>query len=227
MAKLNSFLRLDLMTIKPYFTLKNLVVFAAVALFISLMGGGVSASVQVGMMLGTIFVSYPFAVGDRCDMDALYATLSVSRKTVVLGRYIFTFALNLCSVIFSLILASVGLAAAKFTGNSLSSAEAIWATFALAAVFIVVQAMQLPVFFKLGYAKAKFVSMIPFAALMAGFLAFNTIAKKSDILIRGSDWLVGMPGGGAAIGLIGGLVVCLIIVVSYSLSLVFYKKREF
>ena len=207
MSKLNAFVRLDFMTVKPYFTPKNLLIFAGVALFISTMGGSVSSAVQVGLMLGTIFVSYPFAVGEKNGMDALYTTLSVSRKNVVLGRYVFTLAMNLCAVVFSLLLALAGLLASRLFGNSPASSDALWATLALAAIFLIVQAMQLPIYFKLGYAKAKFLSILPFAALIAGFFAFNTIAKNSDILSRVSSQLAGLPGNGALVGVVAGFVV--------------------
>ena len=95
----------------------------------------------------------------------------------------------------------------------------------LAALFAFIQAIQHPIYFKYGYTKAKFISLAPFAVIMAGFVAFSTIAKGSDavnqtIVIIGSantGWLI----------ICTAIMLGLIMLASYRLSLSFYKKREF
>jgi hypothetical protein len=39
-------------------------------------------------------MSYPFAVGDKYSLDVLYGTLPADSKTVVVGRYLFAFSLE-------------------------------------------------------------------------------------------------------------------------------------
>ena len=226
MDKLKSFVWLDFVTVKPYFFGKNILVFVATALFMTVTSGSISSGIYVGMMLGTLFIGYSFAVGEKSDMDALYITLSVNRKTVVLGRYIFTLLLNVCVVAFVCSVALVGLPIARLVGiGGDGVGDALWTGVLLAALFAVVQAIQLPIFFKYNYAKAKVISIAPFVALMAAFVAFTTIAKGTETVNRVTGFIVNLN--------LSWLIVCAVLALviimlgSYKLSLSFYKKREF
>ena len=225
MSKLFSFVRLDFITVKPYFTVKNLLIFAVVAIFLTTMSGNVSSGMGVGIMLGTMFISYPFAVGEKSNMDALYTTLSLNRKTVVAGRYLFALAFNFCAVLFSIVFAIVGIFMSGAFGLDMGTDEILLAGILLAAIFIVIQAIQLPFFFKMGYAKAKFFSLVPFVALMVGYMTFMTGSKDNGIVNQIESVLAritsGMLVGFATLAL---LFICYL---SYRLSLSFYIKREF
>ena len=225
MNKLLSFVRLDFITIKPYFTMLNLLIFAVVAIFLTTMSGNVSSGMSVGIMLGTMFISYPFAVGEKSNMDALYATLSINRKTVVAGRYLFALAFNLCAVLFSVVFAIVGIFVSGASGSGMGTGEIVLAGILLAAIFLVIQAIQLPFFFKMGYAKAKFFSLAPFAALMAGYIVFTTASKENGIVSQIEKGMSHLTGGVLA-GLAVAALLC-VCYLSYILSLSFYKKREF
>jgi hypothetical protein len=225
MRKLKDFVHLDFITVKPYFTIKNVLLFAGVALFLTVMSGSIVSASGIGAMLGTLFVSYPFAVGEKCNLDALYVTLSLSRKTVVLGRYLFVLALNLCAVLFSALFSAVGLLAGRLFNFLPAAAESFWPFLALSALFLVLQAIQLPVFFRFGYAKAKFFSAIPFAVLMAGYTTFGLIQKNTNVLLP--QWITKLLANSAVTAVVFGLGLCLVVSLSYGLSLASYKKREF
>lgn len=225
MAKLKAFIHLDYITVKPYFTAKNLIIYGLLTLFLTTMSSNIASGVGVGMMLATLFVSYPFALGDKNNLDALYATLSVNRKTVVLGRYLFTLLLNICAVLFSFLLASAGLFLARLAGFSSGAGGGsnLAAVLVLSGLFLLIQAMQLPLFFKLGYAKAKLFSMLPFVLLMAAYLALMLMQNTSAWLAGAFDTL---SGSGLTIPLLL-LAMLAIVLASYGLSLRFYKRRTF
>ena len=228
MNKLIPFVRLDFMTVKPYYSVKNLLLYAAVALFMTLVSQNVSSAMGVGMMLGTMFVGYPFAVGEKSNMDALYATMSVDRNTVVLGRYLFTLLLNLCAVLFSYALAVIGLLAANAFGIGTGLDGPVTEVLTLIAltlsvIFMMVQSIQLPIYFKLGYTKAKFLSIIPFAAIMAGYFVLLSLGN----VVSGLDgFLTTVLESGFAFPLAAAVLI-LFVFVSFRLSVSFYKKREF
>jgi hypothetical protein len=215
---------MDFMTVKPYFTIRTLLIYAGVAVFLTYASGSAYSSVSVGMMLGTMFVGYPFAVGEKSNMDALYATLSVDRKTVVLGRYLFTLALNFLAVLSSFVLASVSLLAARRFDFALETADALWAVIALAIVFAVVQSVQLPIFFKVSYSKAKFLSVVPYLAIMAGYF---TVSLTGGDSIRPPEFLLKLLDNIETSLLFAAFALLIIVYVSYNLSVSFYKKREF
>jgi hypothetical protein len=229
MSKLKAFVRLDFMTVKPYFTTKNLLIFAAVAIFLSVMSDTVNMSLGIGAMLGTLLIGYPFAVGEKSNMDALYSTLAIGRNTVVLGRYLFALALNICAVVFSYVCATLGLFVARILGSFPVAAEnnPVSLITAVAALMVLIQVIQMPVFFKLGYTKAKILAILPFAALMAGFGVVNSIARDPSNRFDGvREFFTKLEASGFAIPL-AAAVLLTVIYASYCLSVTFYRKREF
>jgi hypothetical protein len=231
-SKLIDFVRLDFITVKPYFTVKNLVIYAACALLLAVTSGNVASAIGVGMMLGTLFVGYPFALGEKCNIDTLYSTLALDRGSVVSGRYVFTLMVNLCAVVFSAGLSTVGLfVAGVFKSAGALGTDAFWSTLALSVVFIVVQAIQLPIYFRLGYTRARFVSLLPFAFIMALASVLMAMGRSGKYTSMITDFFVSLVSGGGNGGSLMALSVvvslCLIVLVSYGLSLAFYRKREF
>jgi hypothetical protein len=229
MSKLNSFVRLDFVTIKPYMTAKNLLIYAAVALFLTATSGSVASTATIAIMLGTMFISYPFALGEKSGMDTLYTTLSLDRKTVVSGRYLFALALNLCVFVFAIVFGLIGVFTNSFiaetSGVTGFSDELFITSGVIVVLLFFTQSLQLPLYFKLGYSKAKFLSIIPFVMLMAGFMALSAFGRGRTLTSRVMDFLSSLN--------VAWLVVCVVLVlavvvfVSYILSVAFYRKREF
>jgi len=224
MSKFREFVKLDYFTVKPYFTVKNLLIYGAVVLFLSIMSADISAGIGIGMMLATMHTGYPFIAGEKCNMDALYVTLSVGKKTVVLGRYIFTLLLNICIVLAVFAFSMIVMLAYGIFGYEFQMAAVHGGVLLiLPALFMALQAIQLPLFFKFGYAKAKFMSILPFAALMAGYMVIT-------------GFLGGISGAGETLNNVFAdrftylfVVAAFLVIVfaSYRLSIAFYKKREF
>ena len=223
MSKLSKFVKLDFFTVKPYFTVKNLLLYGAVVLFLTIMSADISAGLGIGMMFATMHTGYPFIAGEKCNMDALYITLSAGKKTVVLGRYIFTMLFNLCFVLAVFAFSIAVMLAYGIFGNGFQMAASSSLLLLMPALFMAMQAIQLPLYFKFGYAKAKFISMIPFAALMAGYMAFTGFLGGLSGL---GETLSGVFAGSFAYIAVGA-VFLVIVFTSYRLSLAFYKKREF
>jgi len=228
MNKLAAFVRLDFVTIKPYFTVKNLMIYGVLAVFFTIISSSPTSGMGVLIGLGSMFVSYPFALGEKSGIDTLYTTLSLSRKTVVSGRYLFALILNLYVVLLSYLLAAVGTVAIRASDFKEVAVEMLFTSLVLAAIFIVVQSMQLPVYFKLGYSKAKFFSMIPFVLMMVFFSLFATMSE-SEFSKRISGQVLGffdtLNSGLFIVCVVSALA--LVVFVSYRLSLSFYRKREF
>jgi len=227
--KVKSFIQLDFLTVKPYFTFKSLSIYAVIALFLTIFSNTASSSIGFGMMAGTLFMSYPFAVGEKSNMDALYTLLSVNRKTVVLSRYLFTLILNILTIIFFYLITVIGIFISRLTGSETEFGGIFMTILLIAPIAAVIEAVQLPVFFKLGYSKAKFFSLVPFALLAVGFLALTAIERAGVVdngIYTGIDnFLESLNGISLA-----ALVIFIILIVmygSYRLSLRFYRKREF
>jgi len=229
MNKIKSFIQLDFLTIKPYFTVKNVSIYAVIVLLLSIASGNVASGMGVGMMLGTMYISYPFAVGEKSNMDALYAVLSVSRKTAVLARYLYSLITNCFTIIFFYIISAAGLLVSMITGNEVDLRISAATVFLLVLLMAVVEAFQLPAFFKLGYSKAKFFSVVPFAVVAAGIFAITAIERIGLIDSASEDniinFIISIPHGFVIAA--ACLLIFAVLYVSYRLSLRFYRKREF
>jgi ABC-2 type transport system permease protein len=227
MSKLKAFVLLDFKTIKPYLTGKNMLIYAVVAMFLSAVST-VEISLGIGLMLATLFIGYQFAIGEKSNLDALYVTLSVNRKTVVLGRYLFAFLLNLCTISFSFAFAMFGVLGARLAGSFQNgSGGSLAFILTMPALLLLVQSVQLPIYFKFGYNKAIFMSVVPFVVFMAGYGAFVSMARKSGIIARLSASLAVIFSNVALTTALVVLVLALAVYVSYGLSVAFYSKREF
>lgn len=224
MSKLRAFVQLDFVTVKPYFNARNMLIYIAMAAFLTTFSKNAASGMGVGMMLGTMFMGYPFILGEKNNMDALYATLAVKRETVVLGRYLFALLLNLLATLVSVCL---GIAGTFLLGQAASqpaipASGAVEVVFALSALFLLIQSVQLPVYFKLGYAKARFLSMLPTFAVAMGY----AIILKNPVSGALHDFLKNSLNR-TEVNLILIAALFLAVFISFRLSVAFYKKREF
>lgn len=223
MNKTLSFAKLDYITIKPYMTIKNL---AIIILVMGYMGYILGQQSVIGfvMMYGVIYASYPFAVGDKNGIDTLYTTMPLGKKNIVIGRYIFALSLNMLFGVLALVLSGV---ISMFLGKGVNWKEELLTILVCFIFCSIVTAIQLPIYFKLGYAKARTVALLP----LIGIPGFAVIAAKligKDKLLpfiqNVSVWaetnkFLAIAG---AIGIWGGMMAFTI-----WLSYCFYKKREF
>ena len=224
MSKVLPFIKLDFLTIKPYLTGKNTIIMVFLPIF--LMWGNRSAPFAAGflMLFGTLFISYPFSAGERNGIDLLYATLSITRKTVVLGRYLFAMVLNLCAGVLAYILIFL---ASMLLKIDFQHGSIISLVLALLIVYSIVQAFQLPFYFKLGYAKARFIIYIPLAAFPFIVAMLSTQIQSTGLAANLYGVLIWLENNPSL--LIAACIVLWLVIefVSYFFALKFYQKRDF
>ena len=217
------FVRLDFITLKPYFTIKNLLIFAAAPLILTLYTGNTTISNGIFMTNAMTYVSYPFALGDQCNIDALYISLSISRETVVRGRYVFALLFDVCAGLVSFLYAML---TGVLFGRGSTLQESILVVTVLCVVFSFFQSIQIPVYFKLGYAKAKMVANMPFLVLSLFIVLGSRLLGNNSIRYVAS--LLHWMEAHAILAVLFGLGLWLaFLYLSYRLSLAYYDKREF
>ena len=224
MNKLLAFIRLDFITIKPYLTIKNLFILLLVIIALSINNTVGGILIGIVMMFALLYAAYPFAVGEKNGIDQLYSTLPVSRRSIVLGRYGFVVALVAVGGIASCILLFIWQTVLQ---RAFNLQEALLTTLALFAIYTFFQAIQLPIYFKLGYAKAKFLAYLPFALFPLTTIAIGSRFTDADwigLLETVVIWIVNHQLFAVVIGVVSWLAM---MAISCLLSLRFYKKREF
>lgn len=223
MSKPIAFARLDFITVKPYLTLKNLLIFLVLSSFLTVTSDSGALGVSVGMIMATLFMGYPFALGEKSDLDALYAMLSVSRKTVVRGRYLFALLLDAgASLLTGVLGTAASLAVSAYDGSPTPFLSAGPALLVMPLIFLFIQAVQIPVFFRVGYTRARMFTVFPFVAVAAATVVVSRLSPAGSLPAA----VAGIINSGMLPSLLCAALL-LAVFISYRLSLAFYKKREF
>ena len=224
MSKAISFIKLDFITVKPYLTLKSLLILAVAAMIMLFNSDSAPLVTGFVMVFGALYVSYPFAVGEKNGIDSLYATLSISRDTVVLGRYLFALVANIGS---GALAYAVLFVLSVVLNKDFNAAETVLVILVMLAVYSSVQAFQLPMYFKLGYAKAKVLAYLPYVAWPLAVLSFASLLKNDKTMEFLLDLPLWINGHFIAFCAICALIWFAFMFISYRIALVCYKKRDF
>lgn len=224
MNKTLSFVRLDFITIKPYLTVKNLLLFFVVALILNINAESSASTISFLMVYAAIFISFPFAVGEKNGIDALYAVLSIKRRTVVLGRYLFALIIDVCAGLMAFVLSFLVMFVMQ---KGFNTQEVLITMLVTLLICSLIQAIQLPIFFKLGYTKAKFITYLPFLGLFLVFLVLAWLIKAVDLAKQPADFFGWFAANPLIAVLIGAVIWLGIMAVSCQASCRYYNKRDF
>jgi hypothetical protein len=224
MNKVLRFTRLDIITIKPYLTWKVLLLFLAVCALVAYGTGETSIIIGMCMMYGVIFASYPFAVGEKNALDTLYLTLPISKKHIVAGRYLFSVFLNLGALILSCLLSFIMVNILKREFDWIVNLVSILVCFVLLSL---IEAIQIPIYYKFGYTKAKILTYLPLIALPATTLIVSAIAGENNLLPILADAMGWLESNMILALLLSVIIWAGIMLLSAVISYRFYKKREF
>lgn len=131
-------------------------------------------AIPLAAVFAVVIVPDAFLMDERGRLDILYATLPISRTTVVVGRYV-------TSIVVYVLAAAVGnaitLLAPEFGGAPTHPAFLALVNVAGFIVAALGLAIQLPVFFAIGFTKARFASLLPAIAVLVAI----TIGHKSGL----------------------------------------------
>lgn len=227
MANVWKMVCLDYRTVKPYITLKNLLIYLFLTLILFGAGGAsgnATAGFSVLLILVAQYISYPFAVGEKNGIDSLYATLSIPRRTVVRGRYAFALAVNVIGLLLAGIF-SIGMSLAM--GVPVKWDEMLITVSVLVGTYTLVQVFQIYLFFKKGYAKAKFMQFLPYMLVATVVLAASTFFQ-SQTMSQGMQAAISWVAGNWQLLVVGVVVLwAALVAISYVFAVKGYEKREF
>ncbi|AEE44426.1 ABC-2 transporter permease [Cellulomonas fimi] len=215
MTGLVAAVRLDVLTVRPY-ARQLLLVVAAVA-WIALMSGPPTAVVASGSVFAALVAAYPFAIGDKHDLDTLRAVLPVARGTHVRARYAGSLALYVVALAVCVALA-LGTSVARHTPPALGELGTVVAVgYALYALLV---GLQLPVYYALGYTRGRMVAYLPLVVLSAAVA--GSAAVLGDRAPDLDAWLTTRPASLVPALLVGGTA---LLVLSCAVSLRLDARR--
>ena len=200
---------------------KSMLFFFAYPLIMLLATGEAVSGVSFVGIMSIMTVGYAFSIEERYHTDRL--PLPLDRWSKVVGRYLFTLsliaALSLIgpaeAVVFSLVM-----------GRELDLAAMMGLWLGVVLVVVIFAAIQLPLFFRMGYMKSRFLAMIPFLLCCMALPAVVNLLQEEGVRAFLSS-LAQTAGELAAVILLALLgAAAVLIVLSCLLSIAFYARRE-
>ena len=211
-------LKLDLLSIRPYLTIKNLIILIGLGTLYGVLSKNPAFVLATVQMFAVLFSGYPFMVGEESGIDPLYKLFSISSKDVVKGRYL----LATVSVVIMLV---VGVVMAMLIGLAYPM-EDLFYSLLLAApciglISLIIIFIEYPIYFKYGYKKGKTLTAVPMLLLAIGTVCSTYFNESLKSILQ---FLVMNPF--IAMGIIC-TIFFVIVVVSLKLSHKSYAKRDF
>ena len=211
-------LKLDLLSIKPYLTIKNLIILIGLGTLYGVLSKNPAFVLATVQMFAILFSGYPFMVGEESGIDPLYKLFSISSRDVVKGRYL----LATVSVVIMLV---VGVVMALLIGLAYPM-EDLFYSLLLAApciglISLIIIFIEYPIYFKYGYKKGKTLTAVPMLLLAIGTVCSTYFNESLKSILQ---FLVMNPF--IAMGIIC-TIFFVIVVVSLKLSHKSYAKRDF
>lgn len=178
----------------------------------------VLASLYVALFSYTIF-----SLQEKNKLDRLYGSVSVTVKDIVLGRYAFIFLNFLLALFATIILYSIS---AKLQNEVLRIDDVAISICLALLLFSVLTGVQIPMFFKMGYTRAKAWSSFPFIAAAILVIFSKPLLYALSGVIRFSE-IVEFALSNQGILIIACILAsCIIQFLSYQIAFTAYRKRK-
>jgi len=176
-------------------------------------------------MIGYTMLMYTTAYDDKNNSEILLNSLPISRKEIVLSRYL--------SVIIFAIIGAFNMLIAGFVMNQLNvfgirRLMEIEDFFGALIGLCILSFLYLPTYFKFGYLKAKMFNLFLFAIAFGAPIIIRNLIQSFEKPLWIDDFVIFIETQSDIILSIALLVLLLVIgFISYSFSIMVYRKREF
>lgn len=214
MSNIFNMARLDFYTLKSQTAMYFII--PVIAVFFSMTGSPLSVLEFTAAWLVLLVNTNLFAIQEKYGLERLYSSLSLDKKSVVLGRYISTTINYLFAFLVVVIIGVI----MSFVQGRANPVDGIIEGFCLSLLaFTLISAIQLPIYFGAGYTKGRILSMIPFVVIM-GFVILQSLFEKLESVMQS---ILAFGNGVYVISFIVSVVVMLM---SYYIAVLCYKKRQ-
>ena len=153
--------RLDFSLIRPY--MKTMLFIMAFPVVFAAINRSLVNGVSFAMSFISMTSGYTFSISERNGMERLYGILPVSKKHMVIGRYLYICMMGLCTLMISLTVQPIVLRA---LGAAVSYEDIIAATITGIILFSLYTVFLLPGYYKYGAIKGRIFVFIPAAGYL-------------------------------------------------------------
>lgn len=203
-----------------FFTMKSQAVLYAIMVLIIVMFSIMDSSIIVSFITGAWFTalmaSNIFVIQEKNNLNRLYGSVSVELKDIVLGRYIFAFSNYVISLVTVI---AVSLIVSLFRDMFIDVSNILLGFSLSLLIYSIITGIQMPLFFKLGYTKAKIWAVVPFLVVMLLVIipSFITVLSTFIQSVMSNQSMI------IAVGIVAS---CVIQLISYKIAVIAYRKRK-
>lgn len=203
-----------------FFTMKSQAVLYVIMVLIvsmfSIMDSSIIVSFITGAWFTALMASNIFVIQEKNNLNRLYGSVSVELKDIVLGRYIFAFSNYAISLVTVIV---VSLIVSLFRDMFIDVPNILLGFSLSLLIFSIITGIQMPLFFKLGYTKAKIWAVVPFLVVML------LVIIPSFITVL-STFIQSVMSNRSMIIAVGIVASCVIQLISYKIAVIAYRKRK-
>jgi hypothetical protein len=179
---------------------------------------------DISLMVSVFAITYMLTLGscavdEKNNSDKLLSSLPITKEKLILSKYLSVLVFAAYAVLINVVIYTtikilnlpVNLMSISFNGLISSIIGSI-----------LYGSISLPLIFKLGYLKSRMVNLLLFFAIMFGGTAIiDKMVNKNDLshIVLNQSYLI--------LTIIIIFISVIIFIVSYNISLYFYKNREF
>ncbi len=186
--------KIDTIAIKPYLSMKNFIIFLAIALFMTISMKRADMFLYMSFFMTLMYQSYPFIVGESSGLERVYRMFGFDNRNVVRGRYLWVITSGLFVIILGLIISL--LASFVLEKEGLKLQEYGLTVLVYYWILILIVSFQYPLMFKLEYSKARQFSTIPLFLtfmiifLVGNFLGLNKVEELALFAIKNIEVVI-------------------------------------
>lgn len=178
MTTVFNMVKLDFFTLKSQFAV-YLTVPAVIGMFCMMNSSILLLSITAAWLILIVNTNL-FAIQEKYGLERLYSSLAITKRTFILGRYLSTIFNFLIGFVVSM---AMSLSVFVFNGRIMNVYE-VFSAFCLSLfVFSIVLAVQLPIYFRVGYSKGRYLSLLPFIAVF-GIGILSSLVEKIDVILK-------------------------------------------
>ena len=197
------------------YSMQIIMAFLMISMF-SIMDSSIIVSFITGAWFTALMASNIFVIQEKNNLNRLYGSVSVELKDIVLGRYIFAFSNYAISLVTVIV---VSLIVSLFRDMFIDVSNILLGFSLSLLIFSIITGIQMPLFFKLGYTKAKIWAVVPILVVML------LVIIPSFITVL-STFIQSVMSNRSMIIAVGIVASCVIQLISYKIAVIAYRKRK-
>jgi len=171
------------------------------------------------------FLCYAPFIAGKDGLDCLYASLSINRKTVVWGRYLFTYSFTLLIVS---ILFIIGCAILTLTQADFNFYRFLVMSLSLFFVSSIFSAINTPLLFRFGFKKIRMhIGLMPLLLVLLTMLIAQFAGLETDQALLNVSAHAIFNRGNVLTVFVGASLWLAVVATSIALSFKFYYSRDF